>query len=123
MSEAISWSLSAGGASGPGISSAGQTEGDATVSLSKELDIGEEKGLAVQVDDVDKVTFLAIDCDLLDGSVTVKATADDPTALKGPILLYGEAVKLFGDDLTTLTVKNNSTEKKANLTALIGLTV
>ncbi len=123
MSEAISWSLSAGGPTGAGVSSAGQTIGDATISLSKELDIGEGKDLSLQVDDVDKVTFLAIDCDLLDGDVTVKATSADTTALTGPILLYGEAVKLFASDLTTLSVKNNSTEKKANLTALIGLTV
>lgn len=124
MSETISWSLTAGGASGSGVNAAGATTGDATVSVSVDLDpAGPERALTLQVDDVDKVSFLAISSSLLDGKVTVKATGAAATKLTGPILLFGEAVALFASDLTTLTVKNNSADKAAKLSVLIGLTV
>ena len=120
MSETISWSLSAGAS----ISATGSTPGDATISLSKELDAASgETALTLQVDDVDKVTFLSITADLLDGSVTAKGTGDDAIALTGPMLLFGEAAKLFADDLTTLAVENKSADKKAKLSVLIGLSV
>lgn len=124
MSETISWSVTAGGPSGTGINAAGATTGDATVSVSIALDPASgERALALQVDDVDKVTFLAVSSDLTDGDVTVRATAVDATAITGPMLMFGDAVKLFASDLTTLTVENESVDTAANLSVLIGLKV
>ena len=124
MSETISWSLTAGGTSGSGVNAAGATTGDATVSVSVDLDpASPARALTLQVDNVDKVSFLAISSSLLDGNVTVKATGAAATKLTGPILLFGEAVALFASDLTTLTVQNTSADKAAKLSVLIGLTV
>jgi hypothetical protein len=121
MSETISWSLTAGGV-GSGINATGTTTGDAIVAASVELDAGSaEKALTLQVDNMDKVTFLAISSDLLDGKVTVKATGS-AIEMTGPILLFGSAVALFASDLTTLTVHNTSVDKAAKLSVLIGLT-
>ncbi len=117
MSETITWSLTAGGKSGSAIQTKGASTGDGIVSVSVERD------LALQVDKVDNVAFLAISSDLLDGSVTVKADGANASALSGPILLFGEAVKLFAGDLTTLTVHNTSADKAAKVTVLIGLRV
>ena len=122
MSETISWSLTAGGTSGSGINATGATTGDAIVAASVDLDAGSaERVLTLQVDDVSKVAFLAISSDLLDGKVTVKATGS-ATELTGPILLFGDAVALFANDLTILTVHNTSPDKAAKLTVLINLT-
>jgi len=124
MSENITWSLTAGGASGSNIQASGVSKGDGIVSVSVELDAGSAaRALTLQVDDVDKVAFLAISCDLVDGKVTVQADGASATALTGPMLLFGAAVKLFAGDLTTLTVQNTSTDKAAKLTVLIGLAV
>jgi hypothetical protein len=121
MSETISWSLTAGGV-GSGINVTGATTGDAIVAASIDLDAGSaERALTLQVDNVDKITFLAISSDLLDGKVKVKATGSD-IELSGPILLFGKAVALFASDLTTLTVHNTSVDKAAKLSVLIGLT-
>lgn len=124
MSENITWSLTAGGTSGSSIQASGVSKGEGIISVSVELEAaGDPRPLTLQVDDVDKVNFLAISCDLVDGKVTVQADASSATALTGPILLFGASVKLFAGDLTTLTVQNTSTEKVANLKVLIGLTV
>ena len=124
MSETITWSLTAGGKSGSAIQTKGASTGDGIVSVSVDLDAGSaERDLALQVDKVDNVAFLAISSDLLDSSVTVKADGANASALSGPILLFGEAVKLFAGDLTTLTVHNTSADKAAKVTVLIGLTV
>lgn len=124
MSETITWSLTAGGTSGSAIQTKGASTGDGIVSVSVDLDVGSAaRDLALQVDTVDNVDFLAISSDLLDGSVTVKADGANASALRGPILLFGDAVKLFAGDLTTLTVHNTSAAKPAKVTVLIGLTV
>lgn len=124
MPETISWSLTAGGPSGTGINAAGATIGDATVSVSIALEAQSgERALTLQVDDVDKATFMAISSDLTTGDVTVKATGGDATKVTGPMLMFGDAVKLFASDLTTLTVENTSADKPANLNVLIGLKV
>jgi hypothetical protein len=124
MSETITWSLTAGGTSGSAIQTKGVSVGDAIISVSVDLDAGSAaRDLALQVDTVDNVAFLAISSDLLDGSVTVKADGASATALNGPILLFGGAVKLFAGDLTTLTVHDTSAVKAAKVSVLIGLKV
>jgi hypothetical protein len=124
MTEAITWSVAAGSASSSAINSAGSTQGDATVSVSLKLDAAAAapRVLALQVDDVTKVTFLAISSSLYDGTVEVKGTG---AALKltGPILLFGAAVALFANDLSALTVQNKSPTKSADFSVLIGMTL
>lgn len=123
MSEKISWSLTAGSSSAPGISATGAAASDATFSTSVKLSKkSNARVLALQVNDMDKVVVLAISCDLLDGKVTVKATGE-ATPLTGPLLLFGEAAKLFAKDLKTLTVQNRSDAQVANLSVLIGLSL
>jgi len=124
MSESITWSLTAGGTAGSSIQASGVSAGDGIVSVSVDLDAnGNARDLTLQVDNVDKVTFLAISSDLIDGKVTVKADGASATALTGPVLLFGAAVKLFAGDLTKLTVQNTSPTKPAKLSVLIGLKV
>jgi hypothetical protein len=106
------------------VNAAGETAGDATVSVAVTLDAGAgPRDLALQIDDVGKVTFLAISSTLTDGSVGVRAGPGDFTDLTGPILLFGGAVSLFAPDLSTLTVRNESQAEAADLTVLIGLTL
>ena len=76
--------------------------------------------LALQLDSVDKIVFLAISSSINDGSVEVQATGADATALTGPMILYGGAVKLFATDLSTLKVQNKHAAEKATLSVLIG---
>jgi hypothetical protein len=124
MAEKITWSLTAGGSSGSAIQAKGESQGDGIVSVSVDLDAGSAaRGLALQVETVGNVGFLAISSDLLDGSVTVKADGANASALNGPILLFGDAVKLFAGDLTTMPVHNTSSVKPATVRVLIGLTV
>ncbi|MFN9630906.1 MAG: hypothetical protein ACK59A_11865 [Cyanobacteriota bacterium] len=124
MPESITWSLAASGTPGPTIQATGKTPGDGFISIS--LEVEKSSGPTdhnLQVDNVDKVNFLLISSDLLDGKISVKADRTDATPLTGPLLLVGAAVKLFANNLTTLTVTNSSTEKKATLFVLIGLTL
>jgi hypothetical protein len=124
MTETIVWSLTAGGTSGSAVQTKGASVGDGIISVSVELDAASSaRDLALQIDTVDNVAVLAISSTLFDGSVTVKADGANATALSGPILLFGEAVKLFAGDLTTLTVENTSVVSAARITILIGLTV
>jgi hypothetical protein len=93
MSETITWSLTAGGKSGSAIQTKGASTGDGIVSVSVDLDAGSaERDLALQVDKVDNVAFLAISSDLLDGSVTVKADGANASALSGPVRRGGQAL-------------------------------
>lgn len=124
MSENISWSVTAGGTSGSSIIAAGASKGDAIVSVSVDIDAGApERTLKLQVDTVDNVAFFALASDLLDGSVTVQADTATVTAVTGPMLLFGAAVKLLAGDLSTVKVKNNHADKLAKVNILVGLKV
>ncbi|MFZ7090738.1 hypothetical protein [Primorskyibacter sp. 2E233] len=123
MPESIAWSLSAGGSSGSGISAAGTLLVDASMSVSRSFDAaGAETDVELMIDKVDNVSFLAISSDLNDGKVTVQGTGDK-RALTGPIVLFGEAVKLFATDLSVVKVQNTSPDKAAHLTILVGLNI
>jgi hypothetical protein len=124
MPESIAWSLTISGTAGSAIQSAGQTTGDGIVSVSVDLEAGsDERALDLQVDDIDRVSFLAVSSSLTDGKVTVKADGPAEIALTGPMLLIGPAAKLFAGDLSTLTVHNTSAADPATVKVLIGLTL
>lgn len=124
MLQNLSWSFSAGSPGGA-INTSGNTATDAVISASIELGaaMGAAQNIALQVDDVDKVAFLAISSSLNDGKVEIQGTGANATIVTGPLILYGNAVSLFADDLTTLKVQNKSADKDAILSILIGLNV
>lgn len=123
MSESISWSFNAGATTGAGLNSSGSLEAEAAISAVVTLGaaMGEAADLALQLDTVDKIVFLAISSSISDGSVEVQADGEEATPLTGPLILYGSAVKLFANDLTTLKTQNKHATKEATLSVLIGL--
>ena len=122
MSEEITWSFTAGSSSGAGLSSNGSLEAEATTSAVVNLDanMAQAANLALQLDTVDKIAFLAISSSILDGKVEVQADGTTPTSLTGPLILYGSAVKLFANNLTTLKAQNKHASDEAQLSVLIG---
>lgn len=122
MVETLTWSFTAGSSSGAGLSSNGFREVEASTSASVSLDanMATATDLELQLDDVDKIAFLAVAASLSDGSVEIQADGASPTALTGPLILYGDAVKLFAGDLTTLKVQNKHATEAADLSVLIG---
>lgn len=123
MAETISWSFTAASSSGAGVASSGARPADGTASASVQLDaaMGAATPLTLQLDDVDRIAFLGIVPSLIDGSVEVQADGAAMTKLTGPLMLFGDAVKLFAGDLTTLKVQNRHGTKAATLSVLIGL--
>ncbi|MES9901720.1 MAG: hypothetical protein ABW168_03440 [Sedimenticola sp.] len=116
MSEPISWSLSAGSASGGGVNISGKTEADATTvaSLTLAPKMNQAKELAMQIGDVSKVELLIISSTINDGSIEIKADGASAIALSGPLVLFGPSVKLFAGDLDKLTVQNKSQDNDAS---------
>jgi hypothetical protein len=89
--------------------------------MTLDANMGSPTNLTLQLDDVDKITFLGIVPSLTDGSVEVQADSAAPTVMTGPMMLFGAAVKLFASDLTTLKAQNKHANKAATLNVLIGL--
>ena len=50
----------------------------------------------------------------------MKADSATRTKLTGPLILYGEAIKLFAGDLQTISLKNSSATTAADITILMG---
>lgn len=123
MAQKLSWSFSAGSSSGSAVNVSGETAVDAVVSASVTLDaaMAAARELTLQVDDVDRVLFLAISSSLIDGKVEVEPVGGTAMAVTGPLILYGAAVKLFAADLSTIKVQNKAVATAATLTILIGL--
>ncbi len=121
MSQKFSWSFSGGAPSGAGANSGGSVEIDAITSAGVTLaKASADRALALQIDDVDKLAFFILTSSLNDGSVDVKADGATRTKITGPLILYGEAIKLFAGDLQTLTLKNASATDAADIGILIG---
>lgn len=121
--QTLAWSFSAG-ATGGALNLSGQTDVDAVISAEVALDaaMASQTPLTLQIEDVDKVLFLAISSSLQDGSVEI-AVAADAIPMTGPLILFGKAVALFASDLTTLNVQNKSVDSAASLKILIGIAV
>jgi len=122
VAETISWSFTAGASSGAGLSSNGTLEAEAVTAavVSLEANMSDAADLAMQLEDVDRIAFLAVSASLTDGSVEIQADGANPTPLTGPLLLYGAAVRLFAGDLSTLKVQNKHATDAAELSVLIG---
>jgi hypothetical protein len=122
MAETLSWSFTAGASSGAGLNSSGSLVAEAATSAVVTLDanMASPTTLTLQLDDVDRIAFLAIASSISDGSVEVQADGADPTPLTGPLILYGAGVKLFAGSLDTLKAQNKHTTGSAQLSMLIG---
>jgi hypothetical protein len=121
MPDSISWSFNAAGSSGGTCKDNGKVAVDAILTAHRTVAKAPAaaEGLKLQLDTPAKVAFLAITSSANDGTVKIKATGTE-VAMKGPLILYGDAIGLFATDLTTLTVKNTGTEA-AELSILVGL--
>jgi hypothetical protein len=121
MPQKFSWSFSGGTPSGAGANNGGSVEVDAITSAGVTLaKASADRALALQIDDVEKLEFFILTSSLNDGSVDVKADTATRTKITGPLILYGEAIKLFAGDLQTLTLKNASATDAADITILMG---
>ncbi|WP_260583524.1 hypothetical protein [Sphingopyxis sp. PET50] len=122
MPQKFSWSFSGGAPSGAGVNNGGSLEVDAItsagVTLAKAMTA--DRDLALQIDDVGKLAFFILTSSLNDGSVDVKTDGATRTKLTGPLILYGEAIKLFAGDLQTISLKNASATDPADITILMG---
>ena len=118
----MTWSFTAGSSSGIGLDDAGSMDLEATTAANIQLDaaMNNATGLALQLADVNKVSFLAITASRYDGSVKVKADGAGDTDLDGPLILFGEGVKLFAGDLSTLSVQNAHQTEAVTLSIVIG---
>ena len=122
MSDTISWSFTVGAASGAGLDMAGALATEAATSATIDLEpaMGAQSSLALQLADVSKLNFLAISCTVLDGAVEVQADGAAVTKLTGPLILFGDGIKLFAGSLATLKVQNKHATEAATLSVLIG---
>jgi len=122
MPQKFSWSFNGGSPAGAGVNNGGSLEVDAITSAGVTLAkaMGADRDLALQIDDVDKLAFFIMTSSLNDGSVDVKTDGAARTKLSGPLILYGEAIKLFAGDLQTISLKNSSATDAADITILMG---
>ncbi|MBL8651917.1 MAG: hypothetical protein JNL35_16130 [Sphingopyxis sp.] len=122
MPQKFSWSFNGGSPAGAGVNNGGSLEVDAITSAGVTLAkaMGADRDLALQIDDVDKLAFFIMTSSLNDGSVDVKTDGAARTKLSGPLILYGEAIKLFAGDLQTISLKNSSATTAADITILMG---
>lgn len=124
MSQKLTWSINAG-LPGGSLAASGSLDCDAVTTASLSVDAGGAKTLVLQLDDITKVVFLAINSSFYGGEVSVKVSGSGATeiTLAGPVFLYGEGVPLLGPSLDTLTVTNNHATDVADIEILIATTL
>jgi hypothetical protein len=125
VTQILSWSFNAGAPSGVGVNTSGSASVDAVTTAAITLDANMQaaEDLALQIDDVGKVDFLVLTSTLTGGEVEIKADGAAVTKLTGPLVLFGDAIKLFAGNLGKLSVQNKSADKKAELAILLGLSL
>lgn len=120
MGEELAWSVKLKTADGVTKGDAGNLAAEAVmvapVDLAKNMDAAVD--LNLQLDDVEDIQVILVTSSSYDGKVEVTGTGD-AIPLVGPLLLFGNAVPLFADDLTTLKVQNKG-DASAQLQILIG---
>jgi hypothetical protein len=120
MSEVIAWSVNAGSPGGS-IAASGVLTTEAVTTAAITIDPAGHHDLALQLDAIDKLTFLAVKSSIYQEKVRVKAgAAGKEIKLLGPLFLYGGAIALLGPSLATLTVANDDAANPANIEILIG---
>ena len=114
MVDLISWSVNAVASSGAASKAAGVTTVDgifsAKVAIPKPTGAPADVPHELQLETATRFRFLAITCPDTTGKIEVTGTGSSPqtVALHGPLILHGDAIKLFTGNLSTLKVKNTS---------------
>ncbi|HMO76216.1 MAG TPA: hypothetical protein PKD99_09690 [Sphingopyxis sp.] len=122
MPQKFLWSLGGNVPGGAGVNAGGTEEVDAITSAEVQLaeGVSTDRELALQIDDVDKLAFFILTSSLNDGSVEVETDTATRTKLTGPVILFGEAIKLFAGDLDKIKLKNASATTAADIRILMG---
>ena len=124
MPDSISWSFNAASSSGAASKASGKATVDATLAATKSFkkNMGAAEVLKFQLETAASVAFLAVTSTVNDGKVKIKADGDE-VAITGPLVLHGNALALFADDLSEVSVQNTSTTEAADVSILIGLSL
>jgi hypothetical protein len=122
MPDSISWSFNAAGSSGGASKASGKSSVDAVMVANRTIKKGAAaEELALQLESAAKVALLAITSSSREVTVKVGTGAGAKTVtLTGPLVLHGDAVKLFADDLGKVTLSAPTSDASADVSILIG---
>jgi hypothetical protein len=118
MPDSIAWSFNATASTGGTSKASGKTAADAVLVVRKTIPDTFDDALTLQLETADKIAFMAMTSSVYDPDLTVKA-GGATVKLTGPLVLHGNAVALFSEDLGALEVKN-TTGGDVELSILVG---
>lgn len=118
MPDSIAWNFNASAPSGASTKASGKIDVDAVLTARRAVKKGPAVAMGLQFDDLSKARFFALTSTAYDAKIAV--TSDDgDIPLTGPLLLYGAAIKLFRNDLTSVTI-TSTFDKEVEITVMIG---
>lgn len=122
MPDSISWSFNAAGSSGGTSKASGKSAVDAVLVANRTIKKGAAaEELALQLETAAKVALLAITSSSREVTVKVGTGQSAKTVtLTGPLVLHGDAVKLFSDDLGKVTLSAPTNDASADVSILVG---
>jgi hypothetical protein len=122
MPDSISWSFNAAASSGGTSKASGKSSVDAVLVASRTIKKGAAaEELALQLETAAKVALLAITSSSREVTVKVGTGQSAKTVtLTGPLVLHGDAVKLFSDDLSKVTLSAPTSDASADVSILVG---
>lgn len=122
MPDSISWSFNAAASSGGTSKASGKSSVDAVLVANRTIKKGAAaEELALQLETAAKVALLAITSSSREVTVKVGTGAGAKTVtLTGPLVLHGDAVKLFSDDLGKVTLSAPTSDASADVSILVG---
>jgi hypothetical protein len=127
MPDSISWSFNAAAASGATGRASGKTDVDAVMTATKSVMKSTPLVLDLQADASSKIVFLCISSSSPESTVKVGTGASaKQVTLTGPLILYGDGIKLFSDDLSAVSVTGpatGATTAAADISILLGLKI
>jgi hypothetical protein len=121
MPDSIAWSFNASASTGGTSKAAGKTAADAVLIVRKTIPDAFDDSLTLQLETAEKIGFLALTSSVYDDTLTIKA-GGATVKLTGPLVLHGDAVALFSEDLGALDVKN-LTGGDVELSILVGFDI
>ena len=119
MPDSISWNFNAVTRLGAYTKTAGSTDADAVLVARQTVKKKTTANIDLQIADVAKARFFSLTSIPYDEQIVVTHTGGD-IHLTGPLVLYGDAIKLFNTSLSTVEIKNNS-DGDAEISIMIGL--
>lgn len=122
MPDSISWSFNAAASSGGTSKASGKSSVDAVLVANRTIKKGAAaEELALQLETAAKVALLAITSSSREVTVKVGTGQSAKTVtLTGPLVLHGDAVKLFSDDLSKVTLSAPTNDASADVSILVG---